>query len=447
MAYREELYARGRGRDLWAPLKAALFTKDKFERKNAVGATVEGLPRHDPRGPGRAEGRRSRRSSAARGGDPARRGARRAHPLRQPRGSTRSAPIEIEVGVLPRTHGSALFTRGETQALASVTLGTRRDAQIIEEYEGETMQKFLLHYNFPPFSVGEVKFMRGPPAGARSATACWRAAPSCPVLPHEDDFPYTDPRRLGHPGVERLVVDGHGLRRLAGAVRRRRADAGAGRRRRDGPDQGRRAASRCSPTSPARKTTTATWTSRSPARARASPLCRWTSRSPASIAEIMEQGARAGEAPAGSHILDKMERAMPQAAPRDLSTFAPRLLHAADPEGQDPRHHRTRWQDDPLDRRGDRLRDRGRERRPGDHRLARRRGGAKRAIEMIERLTEVPEVGKIYTGTGAAGRGLRRLRRDPAGHRRPGPHQRARPLPRPRGDATWSRKATRSPSR
>ena len=71
-------------------------------------------------------------------------------------------PITCEVGLLPRTHGSALFTRGETQALVTATLGTSDDAQIIEEYEGESEQTFLLHYNFPPFSVGEAKFMRGP---------------------------------------------------------------------------------------------------------------------------------------------------------------------------------------------------------------------------------------------------------------------------------------------
>ncbi len=71
-------------------------------------------------------------------------------------------PIWIETGVLPRTHGSAVFTRGETQALVTCTLGTADDAQKIESFEGETWKSFMLHYNFPPFSVGEVGFMRGP---------------------------------------------------------------------------------------------------------------------------------------------------------------------------------------------------------------------------------------------------------------------------------------------
>ena len=71
--------------------------------------------------------------------------------------------ITIEVGVLPRTHGSALFTRGETQALVTTTLGTKDDEQRIELLEpGEANKRFMLHYNFPPFSVGEVGFMRGP---------------------------------------------------------------------------------------------------------------------------------------------------------------------------------------------------------------------------------------------------------------------------------------------
>lgn len=71
-------------------------------------------------------------------------------------------PIEVEVGVLPRTHGSALFTRGETQALVVTTLGTERDAQIIDALSGERKDPFLLHYNFPPYSVGETGFMGSP---------------------------------------------------------------------------------------------------------------------------------------------------------------------------------------------------------------------------------------------------------------------------------------------
>jgi polyribonucleotide nucleotidyltransferase len=77
------------------------------------------------------------------------------------RAFTEIRPISCEVGVLPRTHGSALFTRGETQALVTATLGTIRDAQIIDGLCDETEQRFMLHYNFPPFSVGEVRPMRG----------------------------------------------------------------------------------------------------------------------------------------------------------------------------------------------------------------------------------------------------------------------------------------------
>ncbi len=86
-------------------------------------------------------------------------------------------PILAEVGVLPRTHGSALFTRGETQALAVATLGTGDDEQYIDALQGTYKETFLLHYNFPPYSVGETGRM-GSPAAAKSATASWRGAPS-----------------------------------------------------------------------------------------------------------------------------------------------------------------------------------------------------------------------------------------------------------------------------
>ena len=80
--------------------------------------------------------------------------------------------------MLPRAHGSAVFTRGETQALVTATLGTAEDQQKIEMVDGESWKRFMLHYNFPPFSVGEVQFLRGPAAAksatARSPNARWR---------------------------------------------------------------------------------------------------------------------------------------------------------------------------------------------------------------------------------------------------------------------------------
>jgi polyribonucleotide nucleotidyltransferase len=103
---------------------------------------------------------------------------------------TEIRPIACEVGVLPRTHGSALFTRGETQALVTTTLGTSFDAQKMDWIEGEWTKRFMLHYNFPPFSVGEVKFLRGPGRREIGHGALAERALKA-VVPGEDDFPYT----------------------------------------------------------------------------------------------------------------------------------------------------------------------------------------------------------------------------------------------------------------
>ncbi len=98
--------------------------------------------------------------------------------------------ITCEVGVMPETHGSSLFTRGETQSLVVVTLGTSQDEQRIDALSGESWKKFLLHYNFPPYSVGEVGFFRGP--GRREIGHGVLAERSLmPVIPEEEDFPYT----------------------------------------------------------------------------------------------------------------------------------------------------------------------------------------------------------------------------------------------------------------
>jgi len=99
-------------------------------------------------------------------------------------------PISCEVGVLPRTHGSALFTRGETQALVVATLGTGQDEQIVDALEGEYRQRFMLHYNFPPYSVGEAGRLGSP--GRREighGKLAWRAIR--PLLPSAETFPYT----------------------------------------------------------------------------------------------------------------------------------------------------------------------------------------------------------------------------------------------------------------
>ncbi len=99
-------------------------------------------------------------------------------------------PIECKVKALPRPHGSAIFRRGETVSLAAVTLGSKRDEQKIDHLIGEDFKRFMLHYNFTPFSVGEVRFMRGP--GRREIGHGSLAEHSLfPIIPDEEDFPYT----------------------------------------------------------------------------------------------------------------------------------------------------------------------------------------------------------------------------------------------------------------
>ena len=144
-------------------------------------------------------------------------------------------PIEAMVGFLPRTHGSALFTRGETQAIVTTTLGTKESEQMIDGLEGLSYSRFMLHYNFPPYSVGEVGRFGAP---SRRETGhgklAWRALH--PMLPSVEEFPYTIRVLSRHHRDQRLLVDGHRLRRLAGDDGRRRAAEAPGRRHRHGPD-------------------------------------------------------------------------------------------------------------------------------------------------------------------------------------------------------------------
>src|SRR5436190_14575443 len=106
------------------------------------------------------------------------------------RGPDEIRKVTVEVGMLPRTHGSCLFTRGETQALSVATLGTKSDEQRVEELEGQSWKSYMLHYNFPPFSVGEVRPIRGPGRREIGHGALAERAIE-PVIPADSRFPYT----------------------------------------------------------------------------------------------------------------------------------------------------------------------------------------------------------------------------------------------------------------
>ena len=207
--------------------------------------------------------------------------SRHRHPHRRPRSRRPSARSFPKSACLPRTHGSALFTRGETQALVVATLGTSDDEQYVDSLEGTYKQNFMLHYNFPPYSVGEAGRMGSP--GRREighGKLAWRAIN--PMRPSIEEFPYTHPRRLRDHRIQRLVLDGDRLRHLAGADGCRRADEGAGGGHRHGPDPRRRQVRRPFRHSRRRGSPRRHGLQGRRHRPKASPRCRWTSRSPAS---------------------------------------------------------------------------------------------------------------------------------------------------------------------
>jgi len=172
-----------------APLREAMLTEGKHARKDALKKVVEGIVSAVP-----ADDAEKLTATKAAVEEIERHIFRNVVLNERQRVDGRKfdeiRPITIELGVLPRTHGSAIFTRGETQALVTVTLGTPQEAQKIEDFEGETFQRFLLHYNFPPFSVGEVKFLRGPARREIGHGNLARRALQ-PLLPSEDKFAYT----------------------------------------------------------------------------------------------------------------------------------------------------------------------------------------------------------------------------------------------------------------
>ena len=152
---------------------------------------------------------------ACRRGESTRTSSARRSPSRRARtgaAPTRSARSRREVGVSPRTHGSALFQRGQTQIMTLLTLGTAKEGQRIDDLSLESDRRYMHHYNFPPFSVGETGFMRGPKRRDIGHGALAQRALE-PMIPPAEEFPYTIRARLRDAGVERLVVDGLGLRR------------------------------------------------------------------------------------------------------------------------------------------------------------------------------------------------------------------------------------------
>jgi len=171
-----------------AQMRAAFALRDKQERSNAISAAVTAikgaLSEEDLADINLGSAIKKLESSILRG-DIINGGARI-----DGRDTKTVRPIVCETGILPRTHGSALFTRGETQGLVVTTLGTGEDEQIIDALNGNTRSNFLLHYNFPPYSVGEVGRVGSP--GRREighGKLAWRALQA--VLPATTDFPYT----------------------------------------------------------------------------------------------------------------------------------------------------------------------------------------------------------------------------------------------------------------
>ena len=183
-AVRKEVEARAYG-----PLSAAMQIKDKLENygkvDEALADLLAGIPEEDAQKRADAKAIFKELKEKVMKDEALERGRRL-----DGRKFDEIRAITIETGVLPRTHGSTVFTRGETQALVTVTLGTADDQQKVEMVDGETWKRFMLHYNFPPFSVGEVQFLRGPGRREVGHGALAERA-LLPMIPGEDKFPYT----------------------------------------------------------------------------------------------------------------------------------------------------------------------------------------------------------------------------------------------------------------
>src|SRR5829696_4412024 len=175
-------------------LEGATSIEDKLERQDATKAVEEAVLAHYAGEPD-SEGHADRRAAVQLAFDKLEKDTVRERiAVRKVRPDGRAAdeirPIDIEVGVAPRTHGSALFTRGQTQALSVVALGTTREEMRLDTLGLETSKRYFHHYNFPPFSVGEAGFMRGPKRRDIGHGALAERA-LVPMIPDQEEFPYT----------------------------------------------------------------------------------------------------------------------------------------------------------------------------------------------------------------------------------------------------------------
>ena len=298
--------------------------------------------------------------------------------------STRSARTAAPSARSARSRSTSSRCRARTARRCSraarrrrcrvVALGTTREEMRLDNLGLETSKRYFHHYNFPPFSVGEAGFMRGPKRRDIGHGALAERA-LVPMIPDQEKFPYTI-------RVVSDILESNGSSSMASvcgssavADGRRRAAHAAGRRHRHGPDQGGRRLRRSSPTSPASRTTSATWTSRSRAPTRASPPCRWTSRSRASRSRSC--ATRSSQAKEGrTFILGKMDEAIERPARAALRA---RPADQLDPDrpGEDRPADRQGRRDDPLAAGGVRVPDR-RQRRGHGPRLRRHRRQGRR---------------------------------------------------------------------
>ena len=327
-------------------------------------------------------------------------------------------PIVAEVGVLPRTHGSALFTRGETQALVVATLGTAEDEQFIDALQGTYKETFLLHYNFPPYSVGETGRIGAP--GRREighGKLAWRAIH--PMLPSKEEFPYTirvvSEITESNGSSSMATVCGSSLALMDAGVPLKRPTAGIamgliledkrfavlsdilGDEDHLGDMDFKVAGTEGGVTS---------------------------LQMDIKIAGITEEIMKVALAQAKDgrlHILGEMAKAIDRRARRARRIRAAHRV-VQDPGRQDPRSDRLRRQGDPRDRREDRRQDQHRGRRHGEGRLRRRQVDQGR--DQLDQVDRLRTRGRPHLrGHRRQGHGLRRLRELLRRQGRPRPHQ------------------------